>query len=273
MNAEQVGFWTGILFGGFVVGVLCGLLPLILGLKKQRCGLALTSCISCVVSGLILGLILAVPVSIIFTVVILFLKKPKEQNPISRFTERNSSMAKRSTASIVIVIIFVVLALVTVPGFFWYFYRAGTGHAFREIVQTQNLPWDSMTAAQRAPYLSHGKAEGFKCAMLMTFGQHIPGYLFVFIAIGLLTRSISHGFRVFLRFAFFAVWILGLLFLAFGTGYWGQALQFPESLGPALIIYLAVATFFGIVIGIGKLIQRRSTKKAEPPPEQKDLDF
>ncbi len=266
MNAEQVGFWIGTLFGGFVVGALCGLLPLIIGLKKQRRGLALTSCISCVVSGLILGLILAVPVSIIFTVVILCLKKPEEQNPISRLAERNSSMAKRSTASIVLVIIFGVLAVVTLPGFFRYFYRAGAGHAFLEIVQSQNLPWDSMTAAQRAPYQAHGKAEGFKCAMLMTFGQHIPGYLFGFITIGLLTRSISHGFRVFLRFAFFAVWILGMLFLAFGTGYWGQALQFPESLGPAFLIYLVAVIFFGLILGIGKLIQRAIRKPAVQPP-------
>lgn len=265
MNARQIVFWTRILLGGFVVGVLCGLLPLIIALKKQRRGFALTSFVGCIVSGLILGLILAGPVSIIFTVIILCLNKPEEQNPISRFAERNSSMAKRSTASIVLVIIFGVLAVVTLPGFFWHCYLAGAGHAISEILQSQTLPWDSMTAAQRAPYQAHAKAEGFKCAVLMTFGQHIPGYLFVFITIGLLTRSISHGFRVFLRFAFFAVWILGMVFLAFGTGYCGQALQLPESLGPALIIYLAVATFFGIVIGIGKLIQRRNTKKAEPP--------
>lgn len=175
-------------------------------------------------------------------------------------------MATRSTASIVLAIIFGVLAVITLPGFFRYFYRAGTGHAFRDIYMSENLPWDNMTDAQRAPYQARANAKGFKCAMLMTFGQHVPGYLFIFITIGLLTRSITGPFRVFLRFGFFAVWILGMIFLAMGSGYWGQALPLPDSLGPAFIIYLVAATFFGIVIGIGKLIQRGTRKRQEPPP-------
>jgi hypothetical protein len=77
---DQVVHWGGFLLGAFVVGALCGLLPLILALKKQRLGLALGSWISCVIAGLVLGLILAVPVSIVFTVVILCLKKAERED-------------------------------------------------------------------------------------------------------------------------------------------------------------------------------------------------
>jgi uncharacterized membrane protein len=77
---DQVVVWGGAFIGAFVVGALCGLLPLILALKKQRLGLALGSWISCVIAGLVLGLILAVPVSIVFTVVILCLKKAERED-------------------------------------------------------------------------------------------------------------------------------------------------------------------------------------------------
>ncbi len=79
MNAEVV-HWMGVFVGAFVAGALCGLLPLILALKKQRFGLALGSWICCVIAGLILGLILAVPVSIVFTVVTLCLKKAERED-------------------------------------------------------------------------------------------------------------------------------------------------------------------------------------------------
>ncbi len=75
-NAEQFGLWIGVLFGGFFVGAICGILPLVFALKKERRGLAIASWVSCVVAGLVLGIILALPVAIIFTIVIVCLKKP-----------------------------------------------------------------------------------------------------------------------------------------------------------------------------------------------------
>jgi hypothetical protein len=179
---------------------------------------------------------------------------------------------KSATLSIVLAIIFVVLAVITLPGFFRFFYYAGLGHAYLDIRKAENLPWDNMSEEERAPYKERVVEAGLKCAFLMTFGQHIPGYLFVLVTIGLLTRTISHGFRVFLRFAFFGNWILGMLFLALGLRYYGQALQFPESLGPAFLLYSVVVTFFGIILGIGKLVQRRSKKQTDTPvnlPETK----
>ena len=75
-NSQQFGFWIGVLFGGFVAGAICGILPLVFALKKRRRGLAIASWISCVIAGLILGVILALPVAIIFTIIIVCLKKP-----------------------------------------------------------------------------------------------------------------------------------------------------------------------------------------------------
>lgn len=176
-------------------------------------------------------------------------------------------MAKKSAiVSLILAIIFGALGVITLPGIFSYFYRAGLGHALSEIVESENFQWESLSDTKRASYGALAEAEGLKCALLMVFGQHIPFCLFVLITIGLLTRSISRGFRVFLRFAFFAVWILGMLFLSFGVGYWGQALQFPESLSPAFFIYLVVVIFFGIILGVGKLIQRATKKQAVQPP-------
>ena len=185
--------------------------------------------------------------------------------------ERTKAMAKKSgIVSLVLVIIFGVIAVITLPGFFSYFYRAGAGHAFLKIYNSEQIAWDSMSDAERTPYRASAKAEGFKCALLMTFGQHIPLYLFVLITIGLLTRSISRGFRVFLRFSFFCVWIFGILFLSLGMGYWGQANPFPDSLGPAFLIYLVAVLLFGIILGIGKLIQRTSRKPVAQPPRLAD---
>lgn len=173
-------------------------------------------------------------------------------------------MAKKSgIVSLILAIIFGTLAVITLPGYFLYFYRAGTGHAFHEIYDSGQLAWDKMNNTERAPFLARAKAEGFKCALLMIFGQHIPFFLFILIGIGLFTSSIRRGFRVFLWCAFFGVWILGVFFLAIGTGYWGQALPFPQSLGPAFLIYLAVVAFFGTIFGIGKLIQRAVRKPVD----------
>ena len=91
-------------------------------------------------------------------------------------------------------------------------------------MESANLPWDNMTEIQQAPYQVKCKSDGMKCAILMTLGQHIPMYLFILILIGLLNRTITDRFRIFLRYAFWCVWLLGIVFLALGSGYWGVAI-------------------------------------------------
>lgn len=74
-NAERVGFAIGTLVGGAFVGILCGLVPLIAGFTKGQPRLGWIGFASCVVAGLLLGLLVAAPVALVFTIVIL-LKKP-----------------------------------------------------------------------------------------------------------------------------------------------------------------------------------------------------
>ena len=58
------------------------------GRKRDRQVLGMIGFITCIVSGLILGLLLAIPVSIVFTIVIFFSKPPAAVNkgvPPTRF--------------------------------------------------------------------------------------------------------------------------------------------------------------------------------------------
>lgn len=56
----------GAIFGSLVVGVITGTIPLIIGINKKQLGFGIGGFIFCIVSGLILGLILAIPVCILF---------------------------------------------------------------------------------------------------------------------------------------------------------------------------------------------------------------
>jgi hypothetical protein len=62
------------LVAGLVAGIICGLLPLIVGLIKDRRQLAIVGFVVTAVSGLILGILLAVPVALGFTLAIFFWK-------------------------------------------------------------------------------------------------------------------------------------------------------------------------------------------------------
>ncbi|MDD3192770.1 MAG: hypothetical protein PHE47_02800 [Oscillospiraceae bacterium] len=61
---------------GVVLGGLLGLVPLICGLVKKRTGLAISGFFACMVGGIVLGIFLAVPMCILFTVLI-FVTKPQ----------------------------------------------------------------------------------------------------------------------------------------------------------------------------------------------------
>lgn len=60
----------GLILGGLAMGYLCGLIPFFVGKKKGQQDLANTALIVCTISGLGLGILLALPVAIVFTVVI-----------------------------------------------------------------------------------------------------------------------------------------------------------------------------------------------------------
>lgn len=75
---ESIAFKVGMVAGALFVGLLTGLVPLIVGLRKNKLGLAAGGFIACIVSGLLLGLILALPCCGIFTFLIC---RNKEEKP------------------------------------------------------------------------------------------------------------------------------------------------------------------------------------------------
>lgn len=75
MTPEEIGHWIGVFVGAGVVGSLLGLLPLILAKKQGRNKLGWIGFGSTFVGALILGAILAIPVSGIFSIYIYFTKE------------------------------------------------------------------------------------------------------------------------------------------------------------------------------------------------------
>jgi hypothetical protein len=67
--------------GGLVAGLVMGLIPLIVGLKKRQKALAWSGFGACILSGLLLGLLLALPVAIVFLIIILVQGKKTPKGP------------------------------------------------------------------------------------------------------------------------------------------------------------------------------------------------
>ncbi len=167
---------------------------------------------------------------------------------------------KSGRISLIAAIVFVALAVVILPGSFKSYRGAGTGHEFYRIYKAEGLDWDSMDEAARAPYIVRAKAQGLKYALLMTAGSHVPFFLLILLTIGLLTSSVSPRARRLLRVSFFVVWILGMLFLSFGVGYY-QDIEFPKSLGSVFLIYAVVGAFFISIIVVVNRCTRREPKR------------
>lgn len=74
MEPIKISPYTLILFGA-VAGLLFGLIPLILGVRKQRARLGATGLICSIIGGAISGIFLSIPVTAIFTYLI-FKKSP-----------------------------------------------------------------------------------------------------------------------------------------------------------------------------------------------------
>jgi hypothetical protein len=67
------------LLGGLVAGLVMGLIPLIVGLVKRQKALAWIGFAVCIVCGILLGILLALPAAIVFLVIIL-VKAKKDKN-------------------------------------------------------------------------------------------------------------------------------------------------------------------------------------------------
>lgn len=69
---------VGAIVGSLVAGALLGLIPLIIGLKKGKKGLAFGGFAACIVGSLLAGLILNIPMCALFTILIFVLDKKSE---------------------------------------------------------------------------------------------------------------------------------------------------------------------------------------------------
>ena len=63
-------FIVGAVFGSLLIGTLCGLAPFLLGKKYKNKNLGIAGFFTCVISGFILGIVLAAPVAAIFSLII-----------------------------------------------------------------------------------------------------------------------------------------------------------------------------------------------------------
>jgi hypothetical protein len=77
MNVDQPGLWAGVLLGGAAVGAIAGLLPLFLGVSKNKTWLAVAGFLASVAGGLAGGIVGAAPLAGIFSVLI----RPWDQTP------------------------------------------------------------------------------------------------------------------------------------------------------------------------------------------------
>ena len=79
---QQVPFLIGAIIGALVVGTLCGLLPFFLARSRGRQGLGIAALVTCIIGGFFAGLIAAVPLMIIFTVIVMAMgHAPGSQQP------------------------------------------------------------------------------------------------------------------------------------------------------------------------------------------------
>jgi MFS family permease len=78
-QAQQAGYWFGVVFAALLVGMLCGLIPWFFGRRRGHPGVAAAGMLTCVVAGFIGGLIAAVPTALVFAIVIALLSAPKKK--------------------------------------------------------------------------------------------------------------------------------------------------------------------------------------------------
>lgn len=69
-------YQQGLLFWALVAGALCGLVPLIVGYHRRQISVGIVGLICCIIAGFILGIILALPVAAVFTIIICSIKSP-----------------------------------------------------------------------------------------------------------------------------------------------------------------------------------------------------
>jgi hypothetical protein len=75
MSGVELDVVTFKYLGGIVAGVICGILPYKVGKRRGLKKFAISGLIVCAVCGAFLGLLGAIPLSVIYTLVIVTIKK------------------------------------------------------------------------------------------------------------------------------------------------------------------------------------------------------
>ncbi len=70
-----------IIEAGLLAGFVCGLCPLIVAMARHKSLLGMTAMVACLLAGMILGLIAAIPVSVGFTVAAAINSAPQNNPP------------------------------------------------------------------------------------------------------------------------------------------------------------------------------------------------
>ena len=78
--------------GGALAGLACGVLPLVIGRIKGKTILAVLALFLCVASGLVLGIILALPVAIAFSVVFITGEDPVMSRILNESARGNTDL-------------------------------------------------------------------------------------------------------------------------------------------------------------------------------------
>jgi hypothetical protein len=94
MNAQQPGYWAGLLLGGAGAGAIAGLVPLFLGVRQGKTWLAVGGFLASVAAGLATGILGAAILAGIFSVLI----RPWEQPATGAMPMSSSSSSKRGSA-------------------------------------------------------------------------------------------------------------------------------------------------------------------------------
>ena len=87
-NMDDTGYLIGLIIGALFIGAASGALPLFLGIKKGKKGLGWGGFAACLVGGFIWGIRAALPICILFTVLILILTRKKK--PAAPYGDVNS---------------------------------------------------------------------------------------------------------------------------------------------------------------------------------------
>jgi len=110
--ANRSAYMIGAVIGGIFVGALCGLLPYCIAKRRGRQGLGYGALAACTLAGFVLGILLALPTAIVFTVVALVLPARRQRTSWGH-TNRSASGLGKAAGVLCFLVTCVVAFLVT----------------------------------------------------------------------------------------------------------------------------------------------------------------